>query len=235
MLISGQSEEIRFRTTKARDLLAYLIQHRGVPAPKDRLLEAMWPDLDPDQASTLFHTHLYHLRKAMNRACGTSESVLHMGGRYMLASGLVVTDVQQFEAMGNPHDNETPESAVVRLREAVSVYRGEYLDGVDYDWVMAERERLRLAYLAILEDLANRLMDAGEYREAAGCLRAIVRINPLLEEIHAQLMLVYARMGDRMAVTQQYETLCRALNDELGVGPAPRTRDLYYHLCSEGD
>ena len=56
----------RFRTRKQAGLLAYLaVEARDRPAPRDRLIELFWPDVDPElarhslsQALTAIRQHL---------------------------------------------------------------------------------------------------------------------------------------------------------------------------------
>jgi len=107
------------------------------------------------------------------------------------------------------------------------------MEGIDYEWVYAERERLNRSYIAAMERLAQHFLDEGEYSRAAAYLRVVLRVNPLLEEVHCLLMTAYAKLGDRMAVMQQYETLIQILEKELGIDPSSKTRELYYKFCGE--
>ncbi len=107
------------------------------------------------------------------------------------------------------------------------------MEDLDCHWVDAEREQLNQVYMSLLDLLAYRYVGSGDLDRAASCLRTILRYNPLLKNTHVLLMKIYARMGDRMAVMQQYQTLSRDLEQELGIKPSPKTRDLYYKLCSE--
>lgn len=72
-------EAVRFRTQKARDLLAYLVAHRGQAAGKEKLLEALWPEGDPAALQELFHTSVYQLRRSLQAA--GEKVVLFSGGR----------------------------------------------------------------------------------------------------------------------------------------------------------
>ncbi|EEG78005.1 BTAD domain-containing putative transcriptional regulator [Dethiobacter alkaliphilus] len=230
--VSGGEKEVAWRTTKARDLFAYLIHHREKPVQKEKILEDLWPETDPEQASTLFHTNLYQLRRAVKNVAG-EQPVRHKSGQYRLDEEMFSCDIHRFESLAQAAGKAVAEVDAQDLEEAVALYRGEYLEGIDYDWVAAERERLNQLYLQVLDRLAHYYAAEGQYSRAASCLRAILRANPLLEEAHALLMQVYAGMGDRMAVLQQYETLTEVLEEELGVDPSPKTRELYYKLCSE--
>jgi DNA-binding SARP family transcriptional activator len=226
--VLSAEKDVVWRTTKARDLFAYLIHHRDKPIQKERILDELWPDADPEQSSTLFHTNLYQLRKAVKTTDGR-QPVRHKGGQYRLDPEMLTNDIENFESLVRILD----QGDITELEKAVSLYRGEYMEGLDYEWVIAERERLSQLYLSVLDHLAHRYAEKGEYAKAATYLRAILRTNPLLEEAHALLMTVHARMGDRLAVLQQYETLSQVLEQKLGIDPSPKTRELYYKLCSD--
>jgi len=226
--------EVTWRTTKARDLCAYLFYYRGKPVHKEKILEALWPDSSIDRSSTLFHTNMYQLRQAIKTGPG-NQPVKHQKKQYSLDQNMLSSDVDIFVSLAASVEegDESPTGEIAKLEEAVSLYRGEYMEEIDYYWVSAERERINQMYLNLMDRLAHLYFDNQEFERAASCLRTILQHNPLLENTHALLMRVYAGMGDRMAVMQQYNTLCRALEQEMGIDPSPKTRDLYYELCSE--
>ncbi|NLZ93010.1 MAG: tetratricopeptide repeat protein [Firmicutes bacterium] len=223
--------ELQWRTTKAKELFAYLIHQRGRAVSKERILDDLWPELDTEQASTIFHTNLYQLRKTIKTAIG-EQPVQHKGGQYTLEQSKISCDLEQFELLATTPEEETNLSI---LEEALSLYQDEYLAGLEYEWVYAERERLSQIYQSLLKRLAHAYLHTERLNQAAACLRSLLQVNPLLEEAHALLMTVYARLGDRMAVLQQYETLSQVLAEELGIDPSSKTRKLYYKLCSNQD
>ncbi len=226
-------KELSWRTTKARDLFAFLIHHRNRPVTREAILDQLWPESDPEHSTTLLHTNLYQLRKALKAALGEHNLVKHASGQYRLDEAPLICDLVRFEERIQSCPGQPQEEEKTRLEEAIALYRGDYMESFDYPWIEAERERLNRLYLAALDRLAKIYSETGEHPRAVSCLRAVLRSNPLLEEIHARLMIEYARIGDRMAVMQQYETLTQVLEDELGIDPGPATRELYYRLCSE--
>jgi two-component SAPR family response regulator len=210
-----------------------MIHHRSRPMTRDAILDQLWPEAGPEHSITLLHTNLYQLRKALKAVLGEQSTIKHISGQYRLDPALLACDFVCFEELLQLIPGELREAEISRLEDAVALYRGEYMEGLDYPWVEADRERLNRLYQAALDRLAELYSKSGEYLRAASCLRTILRSNPLLEEIHSRLMTLYACMGDRMAVIQQYETLTQLLEDELGIDPSPATRELYYKLCSE--
>ncbi len=223
-------KEIAWRTLRARDLLAYLVHNRGKPVTREMVWEELWPEADTEQASTLFHTNLYYLRRAI-RSGSEKQPVKYEGKRYHLSQELFALDITKFETLAGS-DQKTDKSV---LEKALSLYQGNYLEDLDYPWVYAERERLSRMHLSLLNQLSQVYIEEEDLEKASACLRKIICLNPLLEESHVSLMQIYALMGDRLAVIQQYETLVSILDQELGVRPTTHTRDLYYRLCSNED
>ena len=57
--------------------------------------------------------------------------------------------------------------------------------------------------------------------------RRWLRLNPLHEPAHRQLMQLYAWAGNQAAVENQYQLCTQVFKDELGESPSQETRDLY--------
>jgi DNA-binding SARP family transcriptional activator len=54
--------------------------------------------------------------------------------------------------------------------------------------------------------------------------------DPLLEEVHRQMLGFYGQLGDRSGVMRQYRQLETILADELEIEPMPETQALYQNL-----
>lgn len=222
-----------WRISKARALLAYLA-YRGEAVAKGRLLDELWPDTERDRANALFHTTLYHLRETLARACCSRELVVYSNGRYQMAPGCFSADWQQFERLALSGPGRAPSSLPADVLEKVTaLYRGDFLEDLDYPWVTSARERLAQLHTESRERLGRLYLEQREFARAIRHLQTLVQSNPLSEEIYCLLMTAYAGLGDRMAVKRHYETLVRLLDEELGLAPAHQTRDLYYRLCGQ--
>ncbi len=233
VIVKGQEvTALRWRTTKARDLLAYLA-HRTEPASPERILEALWPGVERKKASTSFHSTMYRLRQAL-RHVYPGDFILHSGKLYQLAEGLVSTDRQRFERLAARvlKEDASPE-AVPYLEEMISLYRGEYLMELDYVWVVQDREHLKQLYSDASMKLGCYYLKEGQYSQATKHLRPLIAINPVSEELCCLLMKAYSGLGDKLAITKQFLALKTALADELGLIPSAATRDLYYSLCGD--
>ena len=133
-------------------------------------------------------------------------------------------------------DEPAPEK-LQPLREAVELYRGEFLEGFSVrqalgfeEWVLGERERLRQLAIQALHRLSVACTVRGEYAAGIEYTNRLLALEPWQEEAHRQLMTLLARSGQHSAALAQYETCRRILAEELGVEPLPETQALYHRL-----
>lgn len=121
----------------------------------------------------------------------------------------------------------------------VSLYAGELLagfgiaDAPDFDdWVTNERERLHELALSILREQAETQRIQGNDEAAVASLNRLLRLDPLQENAHRQLMLFLALNGQRGAALAQYEKCRDILKRELGIEPEIETTRLYERIKS---
>jgi DNA-binding SARP family transcriptional activator len=55
-------------------------------------------------------------------------------------------------------------------------------------------------------------------------------VDNLIEDLHCQLMQVYASLGDRAGLVRQYQEMQSILSAELGIRPLPTSERLYQRL-----
>lgn len=221
---------INWRTSKTRDLLAYLV-HSEEPVSKERILEDLWPDTNPDNTTALFHTTLYYLRQVLDKI-GYPDSILYSGKRYQLRTEDFSCDRQKFQNFlsAGLHKNVPPEESAIHLEEAVKLYHGNYLEQLDYLWLIPYQENLRRCYVNARINLAKYYLDTGEHPKAIAHLQIAEDIDPLGEDIHTLLMTAYARQGNKTAIKIQYRKFENIWRKELGLPPSPPIRDLYLKL-----
>jgi two-component SAPR family response regulator len=225
-------------STKAGDLFAYFITFRAGALPKDRVLEALWSEMRPDRSSGAFHTALYKMRH-MLRVNGEQEKFVQArGGEYSLEKEHFWIDADEFsrltaECSRHLHPAlERCEACAKWLQQAVTLYQGDYLQNLYYDWVLEEQRQLQEQYLNGLQVLAAYQAGRGDYEQALAYGRQVLVKDPLLEEVHCQMMRYYGQLGDRSGLVRQHQQLRTVLADELGIEPMPETQQLYQALLS---
>ena len=130
-------------SARAESLLAYLLLHRDVPQPRQRLAFLLWPDSAEGQAQTNLRKVLHNLRRALPDA----DRLIEIGPRTLRwrPDAPLWLDVEQFERA----------VAGGRLEEAVQLYAGELLEGRYDEWLADERERLAGLHADAPEPLAR--------------------------------------------------------------------------------
>jgi DNA-binding SARP family transcriptional activator len=148
------------------------------------------------------------------------------------SSGIRIDVVEFDRLLGWGSEQGRLNQEVALLESAVRLYRGDFIDGHDYEWCIAERERLRLAYLATLEKLMELHVRRGELHLAIAHGEQILAKDPLREHIHRQLMVCHCLQGDRPLAIRQYRRCEKILYEELGIEPMDTTHRLYLEIES---
>jgi LuxR family transcriptional regulator, maltose regulon positive regulatory protein len=220
----------RWVSVKARDLLAYFITFRGGRIPAERIFDAIWAD-KIGRGRTAFHTALSRLRNALRTDESTPHFILVETGEYWLDTATFSVDVDEFDAaLAKAHAISNQEVSARWYEQAISLYRGEYIDNLYYDWVLPERRRLTQAYLSALCALADHHSTHERYTNALELLQRALRVDNLLEDLHCKTMRVYAALGDRAGLVRQYQELKDILYSDMGMEPLASTSKLYQRL-----
>jgi two-component SAPR family response regulator len=221
----------KWRFTKSRDLLLYLA-HKGQPVGINRILEDLWPDAPLEKGMNFFYSALHWLRQVIQKDFPL-DIITYASKTCHFLPEYYQTDRDQFMALidDGSVESQVPPKDGTLLEKAVTIYRGDYLDSIDYPWIIPEREHLKRLYLETGIRLAHFYLQMGDHLKTVKTLEPLIEKNPLREEIYGLLMSAYAGLGDRQAVIKKYRQLKSSLDEELGLEPAPEITKLYYELC----
>jgi DNA-binding SARP family transcriptional activator len=223
-----------FRSAKAQALLCYLAV-TGRPHTRPALAGLLWGDMPEDKARMNLRQALTNLRRLLRPFLDITRH--DVGFKPNCACWL---DVERFEALAA---GASAQAGAERLREAVELYRGDFLEGFYVrdapefeDWALAQRARLRELAMSALHRLAVHFTQQGDTGHAAGIDYAtrLLALEPWREAAHRDLMRLLAGSGQRGAALAQYETCRRVLAEELDVEPGPETTALYERV-RDGD
>ena len=130
-----------------------------------------------------------------------------------------------------PLSGSGTEETLGHLRAALRLYTGDYLPEALYDdWSAEARERLLTLYLRAADRLAGALIDRGQYEEALTACQAILARDNCWERAYRQMMLAYARQGNRPQAVRAYQRCVQTLKTQLDVAPSAETNALYAQL-----
>jgi DNA-binding SARP family transcriptional activator/tetratricopeptide (TPR) repeat protein len=193
---------------RAAQLVQLLSLADGHRLLRDQVIDALWPQLDPEAGSANLRKAAHHARQALF----SRDAVLLQGGEVVLCpSRTLVVDATRFERLA---DAALASRDPAACGEAASLYGGELLPGSQYEaWTEAARTRLRSRYLELLRVSAR--------------WEPLAEAEPTDEPAHRELMRRELAAGNRAAAIRWYSHLRTALQQTLGVSPDRETEALY--------
>ncbi len=250
-----------FDSIKTRALLAYLAFEKAQPQSRETLAELLWPGQPEGPARHSLSQALSNLRLTIGDRHPTRERSPNEQTERREPFLLITTHSIQFNTQGDSssdtarflellagcgaNDHPSPASCqacMERYREAVTIYRGEFLadlylkDCILFgEWMTVIRERLHREALKALDCLTEFHDQRGELELAISYARRQVALNPLWEPAQRSLMRVLAQDGQRSAALAQYDDLKYRLGAELSAQPERETTALYERLRAEAE
>ncbi len=199
----------------------------GRVVSSDRLIDELWGDDPPDDASTALQQHVSRLRKLLE----PHDVVETRTPGYMLTIAPEQLDLARFERLTDEGrrllEEGRAEHAARTLRSALELWRGEPLaDLAGEPFARDALPRLEEARLEALETRIDADLAAGRHAELVGELQRLVRANPFRERFRAQLMLALYRAGRQSEALDVFADARRTLVGELGLEPGPELQRL---------
>ncbi|MGW1014572.1 AfsR/SARP family transcriptional regulator [Streptomyces termitum] len=210
-------------------VLAVLALHANRVTPRELLVDAIWGDAPPGTARTQVQSAVSALRKVCARA-GRPDAIETTPAGYRLRTAEGELDADRFAgllARARAHAaGGEPAEAARCLREALALWRGPALLGLDSDPVRRGATLLDEQRLTALEELARLDLALGRHAEMTGELFALAAAEPLREGVHASLMLALYRSGRQAEALEVYRGLRAVFAAELGIEPGRALQDL---------
>jgi len=222
-VITG-SGEVKFRTSKAEELLAYLIEGRGAQINRDEIIDRLWPDYDGDRAVANFNTTLYYVRKALLQK-GIRVPIEHSRGCYRLDATSVDCDYHKFLSLVSA-PRLINDITISDYEEIAALYQGDYLGGNQYQWPERSRMLLRDKYVQLLLDMAEYYKSAGKHSQAVELLKTGLGHEPLHTDLNYTLVETLMMLKKRIAAVKYYDAYKRELKKELGLEPDVKLKKL---------
>ncbi len=209
---------IRLPFAKAGELLAWFALHG--PSNHEQVIDALWDGSIEQKHHEYFRVAVRRLRTALK---GTGDVQLSWNplpfedGVYALSEHLQIeTDTLLCERALETNDT-------VDLQIALQAYRGEFLPGVDTEWVTQTRTRCLESAIAVALTLGAQL-ERTEPREALIAYRRAIELEPLGELGHLGLIRTHLMLGGKAAANQSYTAYARMLLEEFGLEPSSDLR-----------
>jgi DNA-binding SARP family transcriptional activator len=218
-------------TRKSAALLGYLALRPDELHLRDKLASLLWGAFSPEEARHSLRQSLSSLRGALSAGHASVLKINRSG--VVFDARRADVDVMRFNQLVS---RDGPRS----LKEAAALYRGELLDGLDVseelfeEWLRTERARIRENVIRVLTRLVDHQTNSGLDGAAIQTALRLLALDPLREDLHRVVMLLYARQGRVGDAVRQYHTCTTILRQDLGLEPMKETQRVYYMIRSQG-
>ncbi|WP_198671188.1 alpha/beta fold hydrolase [Oceanibium sediminis] len=215
---SDTGRTVRFGRNKAIGLLALLATRPKRPILRQEIAGFLWSESSEPAARTSLRQVVHTIRAEL----GPEALVSVDENTLAIDPDLLRADVSAFTEYA-------ASAGIADLELAAALYRGPFLDGFDLNddafdtWLIAERRHLEAQALSVLGRLTDHYRRASRIEDALNSADLALRIDPLQEDIHRQIIELHVASG-ALCEARKHAEHCRDLiRSELGVDPEPDT------------
>ena len=207
---------------KVLAMLSFLITKPDMSATRDQVLEALWPELDPEVAVNSLNQTIYFLRRVFeeNYSDDLSPGYVHHDSDVVWLDPELVSSrsIKCRQLIRDLPTRPSPDD-VDRL---TMLYRGRFALDFEYEeWATAHRDNLHATYLEIVERSVLDDFTTGHYDRAISVARRALEVDASAEQIEVCLLRLYRVTGAHSAAAEQYAHYVTVMRDELGLEPLP--------------
>jgi DNA-binding SARP family transcriptional activator len=218
---------------KLQELLCYLLLFRNHSFTRESLAGLFWSESSGAQSKKYLRQALWQLQSLINPFCQKASKpflICEVDRIRIDPQADLWLDVTEFEQahslVKGKFGRQLDFQQFVLLQKCVGLYQGDLMEGCYQDWCLFERERLQNMYLEMLDKLMDYCEEHGETENGLIYGTLVLRLDRARERTYRRLMRLYHLDGNRSEALRQYQRCEAALQEELGVPPSNRTKEL---------
>jgi DNA-binding SARP family transcriptional activator len=202
--IGGRSIHGTAIRRKVLALLTFLLTKPDLSATRDQVIDALWPDADPNDAANSLNQTVYFLRRTIEPSYEEDLSpgfVHHKSDVLWLDADLVDSRSRQCRRLVV----ELSKTRDPMVAEQLTLeYKGRFALDFEYeDWADAYRDALHAAFLEATERQVRTDLEGGHYDRGIRLARRALQVEPHADSIEAALVRLYDLAGAHSAAAEQ--------------------------------
>ena len=211
-------------------VLAALAVDAGRVVPATTLIDRVWGDDPPGQATRTLGTYITRIRRMLEQSFRDSPVTVasHSGG-YRLTAARDQVDLFRFRdlVVRAREPGRSPQSRVELLRQSVALHRGDPLTGVSGAWATRTRDQLTGELLTARAQWAEAELAVGNAMAVLAPLTTLVDAHPLVEPLVVALVRALVAAGRPTEALERCRLHQQRLADGYGTDPSPELMALY--------
>jgi two-component SAPR family response regulator len=201
-----------------RALFFYLVD-RGM-VTRAEIFQTFWPNLSTREATNVFHV----TKRKVSEVLGTELTVYGSSFYHISPQIQLSYDVSLFNQL--VQDSDSGDRNGDLLREALALYRGDYLMSIKSPWVANRRDSLQQAACDALVGLGRICENEGNIREALGYYVRASHLRTEREDAAYAAMRLYRDLNMPQDALATYQRLVKTLRERLNVAPSSQIHQL---------
>lgn len=207
---------------KVLSLLTYLLTRPQFCASREQVIDALWPEMEPEAGANSLNQTSYFLRHILEPTATDDTAANLLDSRadlIWLDPNLVSSRSSECQGLISVMRRNPSPELVTKLAET---YTGRFAADFLYDdWASGFRDSLHASYLDRVERAIVADTNAGAFERALFVAQLALQADPEAEQIELCLLRLYRRMGATAAAAEQYSHYASVFRDQLGLEPPP--------------
>jgi DNA-binding SARP family transcriptional activator/tetratricopeptide (TPR) repeat protein len=216
--------------SRQRAVLAVLLLELGRAVPAETLIDRVWGEHPPASVRNVLYGYVGKLRAVIGAIGDPDVKLVRRPGGYQLEAGGDRLDLHRFRGLVAAAGAGDGQRAEALLREALSLWRGAALAGLDSPWLERAAAILELERTAAVLDLNDVRLQHGQHAALVSELAGLAAAAPGEERLIGQLMLALYRADRQAEALRWFEQTRQYLASELGVDPGPNLQALHQQI-----
>lgn len=154
ILAEGKEINSGWRTRKAEELIAYLLCEKGKFVAKEKIAEALWPELDGEKSVSNLYLAYYYIKKQENSK-DVKIPIESARGKMRICLEEIGCDLISFDRLMEASLEMNHPNRIALMEKAVGLYQGALLEDGYYSWVADLQQHYEVAYAELLKGLIN--------------------------------------------------------------------------------
>ena len=211
--------------TRPFDILKILLAFGGRDVHEEKIMDALWPDAEGDQAQASFKTSLHRLRKVLGdlNVLVLKNHQLSLNEKYAWVDTWAMSRL--FEAVQQSIKTKDTVKSNRLADKLMQHYRGHFLSSNPAHWAIHRREVLRLRFIRHTLALAQ-FIENEDSQTAIQCYQRLLETDSLIEEAYQGLIRCYQAQGRQAEARACYEKCVTIFASTSGSSPSSATTGL---------
>lgn len=213
---------------KVRSFLQYLIVNHARTISSEELIEQFWADESKNPANAL-RNMLFKTRSLLKEMFpGQENMLLTLQDCYGWNPGIhLELDTEEFESLCVRARGATEEECCGLLRQAVDLYKGDFLAGNDGEWARTLRQYYQTLYLDSCRAVLPLLYKKEQWVEIVSVCSQAYAVDFSMEDFTAYQMQALIALGQPGQAIEKYEAFRKKMQTEYEMHPPEHIEQLY--------